>query len=75
MSLMFPFLRSPQGILLSFSAAMLAVALFTIIDSGRRRELEEIVYPTSAGDTNFFRPANPLSRGAVMVQQTPPPMS
>jgi len=63
------FLRTPHGILLSFGCLLLGVAGFTAYDFCRRPELETIVMPSGAGDTDFFQPAAPLALFTELVRQ------
>jgi hypothetical protein len=65
---MVAFLRTPHGILLTFGSALLAVALFTVIDAGRRPHLEAIVYPTGAGDRNFYQPPADLTLTSELLR-------
>lgn len=60
--------RTPHGILFSFGAALLAVALFTAIDATRRPALEAIVFPTGSGDRNVYRPAQDLQLASEVLR-------
>jgi hypothetical protein len=65
---MTPLLRPPHGILFGFGTALLAVAWFTVIDSGRRAELEAIVFPTGAGDRRIYQPPPDLGLASEIVR-------
>lgn len=69
-----PFLRTPHGILFLFGGLLASVGVFTAFDSGRRLDLETIEFPTSAGDTRFFRPQSPLTPGTELVRQDGRPL-
>ncbi len=62
------FLRTPHGILLTFGSALFAVALFTMLDAGRRPRLEALVFPTGAGDRDFYQPTADLSLASDFVR-------
>jgi hypothetical protein len=64
-----PLLRTPHGILFLFGGLLLSLGAFTAFDAGRRLDLETIEFPTSAGDTHFFRPQSALTPGTELVRQ------